>query len=65
MVTTIPRFTRIIKTCKKEFNLLLMTNKLTNGISRDERHECKFYESINQWQHQVVMKNVTAFAIDT
>jgi hypothetical protein len=64
-VTTIPRFIRIIKTCKKEFNLLLKTNKLTNDISRDERHECKFYESIDQWQHQVVMKNVIAFAIDT
>jgi len=43
------------------------TNKLANGISRKERHECKFYESIDQWWHQVdiIMKHVTTFANDT
>ncbi len=40
------------------------TNKLTIDISRDERHECKFYESIDQWWHQArtFMKLVIASA---
>jgi len=67
MVATIPRFTKTLKTCKKKFNLLFKqykSNKLAIDISRDERHECKFYESIDQWWHQVgtFMKLVTAFA---
>jgi hypothetical protein len=43
------------------------TNKLANGISREERDECKFYESIDQWWHQVdiIMIHVTTFANDT
>ncbi len=43
------------------------TNKLANGISQEERHECEFYESIDQWWHQVdiIMKHITTFANDT
>jgi hypothetical protein len=61
MVTTILTFTRM----QEGVHLLLKTNKLTNGISKDKKHECKFYESIDQWWDQVVMRNVTAVAIDT
>jgi hypothetical protein len=64
MVVIIPIFTKTIETCKKKFNLLFkqyMTNKLTSSISREEMHECKFYESIDQLWHQIgtIMKHVT------
>lgn len=33
------------------------THKLANGISQEERHECKFYESIDQWDAQSTTKS--------
>jgi hypothetical protein len=64
MVVTIPIFTMTIKACKKKFNLVFKhytINKLTNSISREEMCDCKFYESIDQWWHQVgtAMKHAT------
>lgn len=34
---------------------------------REEKHECKFYESIDEWWHQVgiIMKHVITFVNDT
>jgi hypothetical protein len=65
MVVTILKFTKIVKTCKK-FNLLFKKykiDKLANGILKEEKHECKFYE----WWHQVgiIMKHVITFVNDT
>ncbi len=41
-------------------------DKLANNILGEEKHECKFYESIDQWWHQtcIVMKHVTTFVDD-
>jgi hypothetical protein len=69
MVVTIPIFTKTIKACKENFNLLFKqytTNKLTSSISREEMGECKFYEFIDQRWHQVgiVMKHVTTSTND-
>ncbi len=48
---TILKFERTFETCNKKFNLLFKLykmDKLTNDISGEEMHECKFYESIDQ-----------------
>ncbi len=45
-------FRRTSEECNKKFNLLFKVykiDKLTNDISREEMHECKFYESIDQF----------------
>ena len=37
---------------------------MANGVSGESKHECKFYDSIDQWQHQTrtVIKHVTTSA---
>jgi hypothetical protein len=45
-------FRRTSEVCNKKFNLLFKLykiDKLTNDISMEEMHECKFYESIDQF----------------
>jgi hypothetical protein len=68
MVTTILGFITTTEACKK-FNMLFKQykiDKLANNILREENHECKFYESIEQWWHQTctIMKHVTTFVDD-
>jgi hypothetical protein len=63
MVTTILGFIRTIEACKK-FNMLFKQykiDKIANNILREENHECKFYESIDQWWHQTctITKHLT------
>ncbi len=70
MVAIIIGFTRRIEACKKKLNLLFKlykTKKLANDISREEKYECKLYESIDEYWHQVgiVMKRVKTSANDT
>lgn len=53
--------------CKKKFNLLFKLykqKKLQNGTSGYDRHECRFYNSMDYWWHTngIVMKDVTASA---
>jgi dihydroorotase len=69
-VAIIIGFTRTIEACKKKLNLLFKlykTEKLANGISREENYECKLYESIDQCWHQVgiIIKHVKTSANDT
>ena len=42
-------------------------DKLSNGVSTENRHECKFYDSLDQWWHTngLVIKHVIASANDT
>ena len=46
---------------------LYKEDKLANGISGLDRHACKFYDSFDQWWHQIgaIMKHVTASANDS
>jgi hypothetical protein len=69
MVAIIIGFTRRIEACKKKLNLLFKLYKtkiLANDISREEKYECKLYESIDEYWHQVsiVMKRVKTSAND-
>ena len=51
MIAAIPRFTKSSKACKKKLNTLFKQykcNKMANGVSEESRHECKFYDSIDQ-----------------
>ena len=52
---------------KKKFNSLIKMykeNKISNGISRESSHECKYFEEFDTWWHQAgfVMKHVFASA---
>jgi len=37
-------------------------DKITNGISSNDCHECPFYDALNSWWHQSgnVMKHISA-----
>jgi hypothetical protein len=67
MVAVIPGLNRTAEACKKKFNVLYKQyrlDKMANGVSGSDRHECKFYDAFDQWWHQTgtVMKHVTASA---
>jgi len=56
---------RTAEACKKKLNVLhkqYRLDKMVNGVSGSDRHECKFYDAFDQWWHQTntVMKHVTA-----
>jgi hypothetical protein len=65
----IPNFSKMAIACKKKFNTLFKQykeDKLTNEVSRNDCHQCKFYESMDLWWSQVgsVFKHVSTFAND-
>ena len=67
MIVVIPGLNRTAESCKKKFNVLYKQyrlDKMANGLSKSDRHKCKFYEAFDQWWHQtsIVMKNITASA---
>jgi hypothetical protein len=54
-------------TCKQKFNAIYKqykNDKIANGISGNDRHECPSYDALNSWWHQSgnVMKHVNASA---
>lgn len=44
----------------------IQVDKMSNGVSGECRHDCKFYDSIDQWWYQteIVMKHLYAYAND-
>ena len=67
MVAVIPGLNRTAEVCKKKFNVLYkqyQLDKMANGVSGSDRHECKFYNAFDQWWHQTstMMKHFTASA---
>ena len=65
MVVVTPGLNRTAEACKKKFNVLYKQyrlDKMVNGVSGSDHHECKFYDAFDQWWHQTstVMKHVTA-----
>lgn len=69
LLALIPGLNRTPEACKKKFNSIFKqykVDKMSNGVSGERWHECKFYDSIDQWWHQTgtVMKHVSASAND-
>ena len=69
MLATIPGFSCIAEGCRKKFENIFKSykeDKLANSISGNNRHECKFYDSLDQWWHQArsVLKHVNATTMD-
>jgi hypothetical protein len=69
MIVAILGFSRTAETCQKKFETVFKQykeDKLTNSISGNDRHECKFYDLIDHWWHQAssVMKHVSAATMD-
>jgi hypothetical protein len=52
MLVAIPGFSHIAEACRKKFEMVFKSykeDKLVNSISGNDRHECKFYNSLDQW----------------
>ena len=52
MVAVIPGLNRTAEACKKKFNVLYKQyrlDKMVNRVSGSDRHECKFYNTFDQW----------------
>ena len=69
MLAAIPGFSRTIEGCRKKFENIFKSykeEKLANSISGNNTHECKFYDSLDQWWHQArsVLKHVSATTTD-
>jgi hypothetical protein len=69
MLALIHGLNRSVEACKKKFNTLFKqykVDKMANSVSGEGHHECKFYDSTDQWWHQTgtVMKHVSASAND-
>ena len=69
MIVAIPEFSRMAEACQKKFEMVFKPykeDKLANSVLGNDRHECKFYDSIDYWWHQVgsVMKQVSATTMD-
>jgi hypothetical protein len=67
MVAENPGLNRTAEACKKKFNVLYKKyrlDKMANGVSGSDHHECNFYDAYDQWWHQTgtVMKHVIASA---
>ena len=65
LLALIPGLNWTPKACKKKFNSIFKqykVDKMSNIVSGERRHECKFYDSIDQWCHQTdtVMKHMSA-----
>ena len=69
MLAAIPGFSHTAQGCRKKFENIFKSykeDKLANSISENNRHECKFYDSLDQWWHQTrsVLKHVTGTTTD-
>ena len=58
-----PGFKKILVACKKKLNSLFKMykeDKMSNGISEESHHECKYYKEFDTWWHQAgsIMKHV-------
>ena len=45
-------FSRTVEAYQKKFEIFFKSykeNKLVNSISGNDKHECKFYDSLDQW----------------
>lgn len=54
MVASVQGFNRTPVACKRKFNSLYKQYKddrIANNISNNDRHECKFYASLDNWWH--------------
>ena len=63
MVVMLPKFNRSATACRKKHEGLSKAyKKMANGISKNARHERKFFDAIDEWWHQTrqVMKHVSA-----
>ena len=60
MVVMLPKFNQSATACRNLFKTY-KENKMTNGISRNARHESKFFDAMDEWRHQTgqVMKHVS------
>ena len=63
----LPNFKKSTVACKKKFNSLFKMykeDKISNGISKESRHECKYFEELDTWWHQAnfVIKHIFASA---
>ena len=70
VIATILGFTKSSEVCKKKFNTLFKhykCNKMIDEVFGKSKHECKFYDSIDQWWHQTItiMKHDTTSANDS
>jgi hypothetical protein len=66
MLATLPSFSRTSIVCKWKFNAIYKqykNDKIANGISSNDHHECPFYDALDSWWHRSgnVMKHVNAF----
>ena len=51
MLAAFPGFSRTTEGCRKKFENIFKSykeDKLANSISGNNRHECKFYDSLDQ-----------------
>ena len=69
MLAAIPGFSRTTKGCRKKFENIFRSykeDKLANSICGNNKHECKFYDPLDQWWHQAgsVLKHVSATTMD-
>jgi hypothetical protein len=51
LLSLIPGLNKSAEACKKKFNTLFKqykVDKMANSVSGEGRHECKFYDSIDQ-----------------
>jgi hypothetical protein len=65
MLATLPSFLRTLIACKWKFDAIYKQykdDKIANGISSNDCHECAFYDALDSWWHQIenVMKHVNA-----
>lgn len=52
MIAAVTWLTNLSEACKKKLNTLFKKykcNKMDNEVYEESRHECKFYDSIDQW----------------
>jgi hypothetical protein len=65
MLATFSGFSKIPIACKHKFNASYKqykNDKIVNGISSNDHHECPFYDALDSWWHRNgnVMKHVSA-----
>ncbi len=69
MLVSILGFSRFSIAYKWKFNVIhkqYKDDKIANGISSNDRHECPFYDALDYWWHQSknVMKHVNISTIE-
>ncbi len=67
MLVRLPSFSKTQIVCKWKLNAIYKqykNDKIANGISSNDHHECPFYDALDSWWHwnENVMKHVNVFA---